>query len=73
MDRQDFACALAICAIQKFYDVKYLKASSLLNEISAARCTNRLIGYQNQIAKHDLLVIDDFGFMNLDIEKCLHL
>lgn len=67
------ACALAICAIQKFYDVKYLKASSLLNEISAASQTNRLIEYQNQIAKYDLLVIDDFGFMNLDIEKCLHL
>ena len=30
-------------------------------------------GYTNEMAAYDLLVIDDFGLMDLDIDKCLAL
>ena len=38
-----------------------------------ARITSEEMNYMKTIAKLDLLVIDDFGLMDLDIDRCLHL
>lgn len=67
------ANALCICALREFKTVKYTKASQLINELAKAEKTD---GYQellNQMASYDLLAVDDFGLMNLDINKCRNL
>ena len=67
------ANALCICALREFKTVKYIKASQLINELAKAEKTD---GYQellNQMAAYDLLAVDDFGLMNLDINKCRNL
>ena len=33
----------------------------------------KFLGIIENIAQVDLLIIDDFGLMNLDVEKCRHL
>lgn len=67
------ANALCICALREFKSVKYIKASQLINELAKAEKTD---GYQdllNEMASYDLLAVDDFGLMNLDINKCRNL
>ena len=67
------ANALCICALREFKTVKYIKASQLINELAKAEktdCYQELLG---QMASYDLLAVDDFGLMNLDINKCRNL
>lgn len=66
-------CALAICAIRKFFTVRYIKASTLINEATAATLEDRIIEYENKMIGYDLLVIDDFGFMSLNNDDSLKL
>ncbi len=67
------ANALCICALRQFKTARYVRASQLINELSKAE---KLETYQetlNQLASYDLLVVDDFGLMNLDVDKCRNL
>ena len=67
------ANSFCICALREFKSVKYIKASQLINELAKAEKTD---GYQdllNEMAAYDLLAVDDFGLMNLDINKCRNL
>lgn len=64
------ANALCICALRQFKTARYMKASQLINELSKAE---KLDVYQEELnlfAGYDLLVVDDFGLMNLDVNKC---
>ena len=47
--------------LRDFLQVKYIKASTLFNEIEAASSGGKLLQYQNQMASYDLLIIDEFG------------
>ena len=67
------ANALAICALRKFKSAKYYKASNLINELARAEKLGTYPETLNQLALYDLLVVDDFGLMNLDINKCRNL
>ena len=67
------ANALCICALREFKTVKYIKASQLINELSKAEKTDNYQETLNQMASYDLLAVDDFGLMNLDINKCRNL
>jgi DNA replication protein DnaC len=62
--------ALCIAAIRKFKSVRYVKASTLMGELERARLDSAYLDYLKQIAKLDLLAIDDFGLMELDLDKC---
>lgn len=62
--------ALCIEALHQLRTVKYIRANSLLMESERARQLNQAYEYTNQLASYDLLVIDDFGLMELDIDKC---
>lgn len=65
--------ALSICALRQFKSVRYIKASQLIDELSKAE---KLDTYQETLkafASVDLLVIDDFGLMTLDVNKCRNL
>lgn len=67
------ANALCICALRRFKTVKYIKASQLINELSKAEKLDTYQEVLNQYAAYDLLAVDDFGLMNLDINKCRNL
>ena len=67
------ANALAVCALKQFKTVKYCKASTLINELAKAEKLDTYSETLNQFASFDLLVVDDFGLMNLDIDKCRNL
>ncbi len=50
--------------------VKYIRANYLLQEAEHARLESAYYEYSNKMAAYDLLVIDDFGLMDLDMSKC---
>ena len=64
------ANALCIAALHQQYSVKYIRANTLIQESEKARTSCSSYDYVNQMAAYDLLVIDDFGLMDLDINKC---
>ena len=65
--------ALCITAMRQSKHVRYIRANTLMQEMEHARLTSEDMKYMKEIAKLDLLVIDDFGLMDLDIDRCLHL
>ena len=64
------ACGLAVSAATKFKTVKYFKASQLLRLLERAEMDRILTQELNRLFKYDLLIIDDFGLMNLDSASC---
>lgn len=67
------SCALGIAAIQKGYRVRYYKASRLIEELVRAEKEDRLSERLSELDRYDLLIIDDFGMMNLDFSQCRNL
>ena len=67
------ANALAICALKQFKTVRYFKASGLINELARAEKLGTYTELLNQMSSYDLLVVDDFGLMSLDLDKCRNL
>ena len=65
--------ALCITAMRQSKQVRYIRANTLMQEMEHARLISEDMKYMKEIAKLDLLVIDDFGLMDLDIDRCLHL
>ena len=64
------ANALRITALQQLRTVKYIRVNALLQESEKARQLGHAYDYTNQMALYDLLVIDDFGLMELSMDKC---
>lgn len=62
--------ALCITALQQLRTVKYIRANVLLQQSEKARKTNSSYEYTNGMSAYKLLVIDDFGLMELDMDKC---
>ena len=67
------ANALAISALRQFKTVKYCKASQLIDELNRAEAMDTYREALAQLVSFDLLVIDDFGLMQLDLNKCRNL
>lgn len=67
------ACALAIAAAVKFKTIRYFKASELLRHLQSAENSRTMTEELNKLAKIDLLIIDDFGLMSLDMDMCRNL
>lgn len=63
-------CALGSAAIQKFKKVKYIRTSLLLNELKKAEDENYLGTKLQELQKIDLLILDDFAMMELNIYHC---
>lgn len=61
--------ALCVSALSQLRQVVYFKASRLIGELEKARLTDSYFEYLDSLAKYDLLVIDDFGLMTLDMDK----
>ena len=64
------ANALCVTALHQLRSVKYIRASCLLQESEKARAAGSYYEYNNRMSGYDLLVIDDFGLMDLDLNKC---
>ena len=64
------ANALCVTALQQLRTVKYIRANALLQESEKAHRMNSSYEYTNEMSSYDLLVIDDFGLMELDLDKC---
>ncbi len=62
--------ALCIAAIRQFKTAKYIRANTMMSEMDQARIKGTYLEYVNHMANLDLLVIDDFGLMDLDLDKC---
>lgn len=64
------ACALCVAALRQMRTVKYIRANYLLRETEHNRQEGTYYEYSEKMARYDLLVIDDFGLMDLDMDKC---
>ena len=62
--------ALCIAALRQLKDVQYIKASVMMRELEQARKKDTYTEYLEEKLALDLLVIDDFGLMELDLDKC---
>ena len=67
------ANALCIAAMHQFLSAKYIRATTLLQLCVKEENNGTIYEYINELAGYDLLVIDDFGLMELDMDKCRHL
>jgi DNA replication protein DnaC len=59
------AFALGLAACQKGYRVRFTTAASLVHELIEAKDEKRLMRYQKQMAAHQLLIVDELGFVPL--------
>ena len=57
------ALALGLAACQKGYRVRFTTAAALVNELLEARDDKRLLRLQKQLAKQDLLIVDELGYV----------
>ncbi len=57
--------ALGLAACQQGYRVRFTTAAALVHELIEARDEKRLLRHQKQLAKQDLLIVDEFGFVPL--------
>ena len=62
--------ALCITALRQLKDVQYIRASRLMQELERARNNGKYLEYVEEKLSLDLLVIDDFGLMEFDLDKC---
>lgn len=61
------AIAIGIRACEENYRVAFRTAAALINEMIEARNENRLSLYIRQFKKIDLLIIDELGYVSLDL------
>lgn len=64
------SCALCVAALRQLKDVNYVKASTMIRELERARKNDTYMEYLEEKLALDLLVIDDFGLMVLDLDSC---
>lgn len=57
--------ALGLAACQRGLRVRFTTAASLVHELVEARDEKRLLRYQKQLARQDLLIVDELGFVPL--------
>lgn len=67
------ANALCIVAIRKFCNVKYMKTSAVIHELERAELDGAYIETLKKYSSYDVLAMDDFGLMDLDVDKCRNL
>ena len=62
--------ALCVSAIRQLKTVRYIRANTLMLELEQARIKSTYLEHVTALSKYDLLAIDDFGLMELDLDKC---
>jgi DNA replication protein DnaC len=59
------ALGLGLAACQRGYRVRFSTAAALVHELIEARDEKRLLRLQKQLSNHDLLIIDELGYVPL--------
>jgi len=59
------ALGLGLVACQKGHGVHFVTAASLVHELIEAKDEKRLLRCQKQLAKYELLIVDELGFVPL--------
>ncbi len=59
------ALALGLAACQNGHRVRFITAAALVSELIEARDEKYLLRFQKQLAAHDLLIVDELGFVPL--------
>ena len=54
--------ALGLAACQQGLRVRFITAASLVHELIEARDEKRLLRYQKNLARQELLIVDELGF-----------
>lgn len=62
--------ALCVAAMRQLKTARYIRANTLIHELEIARIDATYLAYLETITQLDLLAIDDFGLMELDLNKC---
>lgn len=62
-------CVLATQACQQGYSVRYFRSSRLLEQLTIAHGDGRYTKLINQLAKTDLLILDDWGLETLSLSQ----
>jgi len=62
-------CVLATQACRQGYSVRYFRSSRLLEQLTIAHGDGRFAKLVNQLAKTDLLVLDDWGLETLSLSQ----
>ena len=68
-----YANVIAISALRKFKTVRYYKTRDMIYDLEKARLEGRITESINELYKIDLLILDDFGLMDLDPDNCRYL
>lgn len=68
-----YSNVIAISALREFNTVRYYKARELIYQLEKARLEGTITEAINDLYKIDLLILDDFGLMDLDPDKCRYL
>ena len=68
-----YANVIAISALRKFKTVRYYKTRDMIYDLEKARLEGRITESINELYKIVLLILDDFGFMDLDPDNCRYL
>ena len=63
--KSHLALALGMAACQGGYRVRFTTAAALVNELLEARDERRSLRFQKQLAKQDLLIVDELGYVPL--------
>jgi len=61
------ALAIGYEAVKRGYNVRFKKASDLVNEMSEAKSEKHLVDYIRTLNRCHLLIIDEVGYLNYDI------
>ncbi|GJM57578.1 ATP-binding protein [Erysipelotrichaceae bacterium 66-17] len=67
------ACALGMAAIHQFMNMYYTSANMMIMELQKAERQGTILDELKELVKFDLIIIDDFGLMNLDLNACRNL
>lgn len=59
------ALGLGLAACQQGHRVRFTTAAALVHELIEARDEKRLLRYQKHLASHELLIVDELGFVPL--------
>ena len=57
--------ALGLAACQQGFRVRFTTAAALVHELIEARDEKRLLRYQKNLARQELLIVDELGFVPL--------
>lgn len=66
-------CAIGNLACESFVTVKYYRTQELLTLMKESRISNTYKKTAKSLQKVDLLILDDFGLMELSNEQCMDL